>query len=156
MRNIVLNQIYVNMGAVNAAEYTTIAGLIGMAVESVVLTYNEVACVVNVSCENPSKLYTNYEWVEPSGEVPVCSVVGTNSYFNFKGNVAADFGGLGKYAGVFDVARKLYYSDFSDNQWLVFSTDKHPTLREFMAVGDFATVQNVEEKLIELGYTKIM
>ena len=40
--------------------------------------------------------------------------------------------------------------------WVVFPTDKHPTIREFMAVGDFATVQNVEEKLIELGYTKIM
>ncbi len=123
--------------------------------ESVVLTYNEVACVVNVSCENPSKLYTNYEWVKPPDNADICSVVGTNSYFNFTG-VAADFSGMGRYAGVFDVARKQYYSGFSDNEWLIFPTDKHPTLREFMAVGDFATVQNVEEKLIELGYTKIM
>ena len=156
MRNIVLNQIYVNMGVVNAAEYTTIAGLIGMAVESVVLTYNEVACVVNVSCENPSKLYTGYEWAIPPDHPEACSVFGTNSYFNFTGDITADFSGMGRYAGVFDVARKQYYSGFSDNQWLIFPTDKHPTIREFMAVGDFATVQSVEDKLIELGYTKIM
>ena len=92
-----------------------------------------------------------------TGSADSLNIIGSNSYFNIVGgNIISRLSGTGYYAGVFDVARKQYYSGFSDNQWLVFSTNKHPTLREFMAVGDFATVQSVEDKLIELGYTKIM
>lgn len=155
-RYLMLNQIYVDLGVVNAAPNACVAGLLACTSRSILITYNEIMVSANINCSDPSKVIAGYEWVVPPSENDMAYVFGTNSYFNFTGNVAADFGGLGKYAGVFDVARKQYYSGFSDNQWLIFSTDKHPTLREFMAVGDFATVQSVEDKLIELGYTKIM
>ena len=151
-----MNQIYINFGNVIVPTggecYFAGLVLVGHGLYGA-LTYNEVACRANIICENPSLVETGYEWAMPPDHPEVCSVFGTNSYLSVTG-VTADFSGVGRYAGVFDVARKQYYSGFSDNQWLVFP-DKQPTLREFMAVGDFATVQNVEEKLIELGYTKI-
>ena len=157
--NVNLNQIYIDLGNVifpSAGGTLCFGGLFNITYGLYgALTYNEVACSANISCENPSLVETGYEWAMPPDHPEVCSVFGTNSYFNVTG-VAADFSGMGRYAGVFDVARKQYYSGFSDNQWLIFPTDKHPTLREFMAIGDFATVQSVEDKLIELGYTKIM
>ena len=157
--NVNLNQIYIDLGNVifpSTGVELCFGGLFNITYGLYgALTYNEVACSANISCENPSLVSAGYEWVEPPDNADICRVVGANSYFNITG-VTADFSGMGRYAGVFDVARKQYYSGFSDNQWLIFPTDKHPTLREFMAVGDFATVQNVEEKLIELGYTKIM
>ena len=153
-RNIVLNQVYVNMGSINAPEHSRIGGLICFVVEPVVLTYNEVAVRADINCTNTEDTYFGYEITDSSVE-PI-SIIGTNSYFNFTGNVAADFTGVGRYAGVFDVEREQYYSGFSDNQWLIFPTDKHPTIREFMAIGDFAPIASVEDKLIELGYTRVM
>ena len=156
--SIVLNQIYVNMAMVNIVEEDPyhIAGLFCASQLPITLTYNEIACSVNINYSSNAQVLVGYEWSDTLEEVEACSVFGTNSYFNFTGDITADFSGMGRYAGVFDVARKQYYSGFSDNEWLIFPTDKHPTIREFMAVGDFATVQSVEDKLIELGYTKIM
>ena len=152
-RNIVLNQVYVNMGSINAPESSRIGGLICFVVEPVVLTYNEVTVRADINCTNTADTYFGYEITDSS--VEPTSVVGTNSYFNFTGNVAADFSGVGRYAGVFDVAREQYYSGFSDNEWVVFP-NTHPTIREFMAIGDFAPIASVEDKLIELGYTRVM
>ena len=156
-----VNQFYVSLGTFTGPTGGTIVfgGLFGFSgglYDS--LTYNEVACSANISCENPSQINIGYEWAPvESQDVAdiICSVVGTNSYFNFTGNVAADFTGVGRYAGVFDVAREQYYSGFSDNEWVVFP-NTHPTIREFMAIGDFAPIASVEDKLIELGYTRVM
>ena len=157
--NVNLNQIYIDLGNVifpSVGGTLCFGGLFNITYGLYgALTYNEVACRANISCDNPSLVETGYEWAMPPDHPEVCSVFGTNSYFNITG-VTADFSGTGRYAGVFDVARKQYYSGFSDNQWLIFPTDKHPTLREFMAIGDFAPIASVEDKLIELGYTKIM
>ena len=105
-----VNQFYVALGEiiVPSNAISRVAGLC-VAYSYGALTYNEVAFKVNISCENPIMVEAGYEWAQPLGDDEVYSVVGTNSYFNFTGNVAADFGGLGKYAGVFDVARKQYY-----------------------------------------------
>ena len=85
-------------------------------------------------------------------------IFGTNSVFNFASNVTdtGKFYKNGSRSGIIDVQAKQYYSGFTDRKWVVFPTDKHPTIREFMAIGDFATVQSVEDKLIELGYTRVM
>lgn len=146
--SISLNQIYCEFRDVDISDRG--GGVIGLlaAAPNGSLTYSEVAVSANV---------TNGDFVYETGSADSLNIIGSNSYFNIVGgNIISRLSGTGYYAGVFDVARKQYYSGFSDNQWLIFPTDKHPTIREFMAVGDFATVQSVEDKLIELGYTKIM
>ena len=150
-----LNQIYVEFGSAElSGSMNLIGGLVGMAGERTGLSYSETMVIGNwILPEGVAVKKAAYDWATFGADG--YTVSGTNSYFNIQCTETATFYDTASMAGVFDVARKQYYSGFSDNQWLVFP-DKHPTIREFMAVGDFATVQSVEDKLIELGYTKVM
>ena len=79
----------------------------------------------------------------------------TNCYFNGTGSsYLVPSGGTTTYQGVFDGEHKTYYPGFDNSKWVTGVNEGTAGLRQFLAIGSLAPVNDVESYLVSKGFTK--